>query len=399
MSQKLVDLNPDLVRLRDEGYNIDIRDGYLVVADIPYVDSLRRVQRGTLVSELTMLGDRTQQPSTHVIRFAGEFPCTHEGAPIEAIRNQSQREQLAPGLAIDHAFSSKPKQGFYRDYYDKIHTYADILVGYAQAIDPTASPLFVRPIMNTEDDTVFNYLDTASSRAGITLVGRKLVARRVAIIGLGGTGSYVLDYVAKTPVAEIHLFDGDRFFQHNAFRAPGAPSREDLEKGMYKVEYFKSIYSRMHRGVVAHPTFVERAEVELLKQMDFVFICMDSGPAKRTIIEGLHEADKPFIDVGMGIELADDVLTGMARVTTSAPGHRNHVWDCVSCAENAADNMYARNIQIAELNALNAALAVIQWKKLCGFYFDPQPTFNSTYVISSSKLLQDEPTNDHIAAQ
>jgi hypothetical protein len=89
----------------------------------------------------------------------------------------------------------------------------------------------------------------------------------------------------------------------------------------------------------------------------------------------------------MGIELVDEVLTGMARVTTSVPGHRNHVWDCVSVADNAAENIYARNIQIAELNALNAALAVIQWKKLCGFYFVPTPVFNMTYVISNNKLL------------
>jgi tRNA A37 threonylcarbamoyladenosine dehydratase len=49
---------------------------------------------------------------------------------------------------------------------------------------------------------------------------------------MGGTGSYILDLVAKTAVMEIHLFDGDDFNQHNAFRAPGAASLEDLEKHM-----------------------------------------------------------------------------------------------------------------------------------------------------------------------
>jgi hypothetical protein len=361
-----------------------------LVADIPYVDAQKNIRRGVLVTELTLSADRTQQPSTHVIRFAGDFPCTNEGAPIEAIRNQSQRQQLAPGLFVDHAFSSKPRAGIYRDYYEKVRTYAGILVGYAQAIDPTASPLFVRPVINTEENTPFNYIDTASSRAGIALLSQKLSASKVAIVGLGGTGSYLLDLIAKVPVGEIHLFDGDRFFQHNAFRAPGAPSNEDLQKGLLKVDYFKAIYSHMHRGVVAHPTFVSSVDLEFLQTMDFVFICMDSGPTKRLLIEALHVADKRFIDVGMGIELAEDVLTGIARVTTSTPGHRSHVWECVSCADNAAENVYARNIQIAEMNALNAALAVIQWKKLCGFYFDPSPSFNTTYVISTNKLLQDE---------
>jgi tRNA A37 threonylcarbamoyladenosine dehydratase len=69
-----------------------------------------------------------------------------------------------------------------------------------------------------EEETVFKYIDTASSRAEINLIARKLELGKIAIVGLGGTGAYVLDLVAKTPVREIHLFDGDTFFQHNAFR-------------------------------------------------------------------------------------------------------------------------------------------------------------------------------------
>jgi hypothetical protein len=398
MSQKPVDRNPDLARLRDAGYSVDVRDGYLVIADIPYVDAQRQVRRGTLVSELTLSGDQTQKPSTHVIRFAGDFPCTNLGAPIEGIRNQSQRQELAPGLFVDHAFSSKPTAGFYSDYYEKVTTYANILVGHAQAIDPGASPLLFRPVASSDDDTPFCYIDTASSRAGIGIANRKLAMNSVAVVGLGGTGSYVLDLLAKAPIKRLHLFDGDKFLQHNAFRAPGAPSQAELESNAFKVDYFKSVYGRMHRGIIAHPHFVTHEDLAVLQQMDFVFICMDSGPAKRTLIEGLHAADRPFIDVGMGIELVDDVLTGMARITTSVRGHRGHVWDCVSVADNAVENVYAKNIQIAEMNALNAALAVIQWKKLCGFYFNPLPVFNTTYVLSSNKLISDERTDDDVAA-
>jgi hypothetical protein len=42
----------------------------------------------------------------------------------------------------------------------------------------------------------------------------------------------------------------------------------------------------------------------------------------------------------------------------------------VSFEDGADGNEYNRNIQIADLNALNAALAVIKWKKLFGFYRD-----------------------------
>jgi len=88
-------------------------------------------------------------------------------------------------------------------------------------------------ITTDEDESVFKYIDTASSRAGINVPTQKLELARIAIVGVGGTGSYVLDLVAKTPVKEIHLFDGDVFLSHNAFRAPSAAS-SDEPKNLYK---------------------------------------------------------------------------------------------------------------------------------------------------------------------
>ena len=82
-----------------------------------------------------------------------------------------------------------------------------------------------------------------------------MLSKKIAIIGLGGTGSYVLDLVAKTPVKEIHLFDGDTFLQHNAFRSPGAPSGEELRAKLPKVTYLKNAYGKMHTGIVAHPVY------------------------------------------------------------------------------------------------------------------------------------------------
>ena len=77
-------------------------------------------------------------------------------------------------------------------------------------------------------DSPFEFADTASARQQTTDLAMKLQHEKVAIVGVGGTGSFVLDFVAKTWVKEIHLFDGDEFLQHNAFRAPGACTREEL---------------------------------------------------------------------------------------------------------------------------------------------------------------------------
>jgi tRNA A37 threonylcarbamoyladenosine dehydratase len=42
---------------------------------------------------------------------------------------------------------------------------------------------------------------------------------------LSGTGSYILDLLAKVPIREIHLCDGDDFARHNAFRASARPAK------------------------------------------------------------------------------------------------------------------------------------------------------------------------------
>jgi hypothetical protein len=69
-------------------------------------------------------------------------------------------------------------------------------------------------------ESVFNYLDTAATKAGIIAANKQLEAGKTGIVGVDGTGVYVLDQVVKTPVPEIHLFDGDVFLNHNAFRSP-----------------------------------------------------------------------------------------------------------------------------------------------------------------------------------
>ena len=43
----------------------------------------------------------------------------------------------------------------------------------------------------------------------------------MAIIGLGGTGSYILDFIARTHLERIALFDDDKVHVHTIFRIPG----------------------------------------------------------------------------------------------------------------------------------------------------------------------------------
>ena len=332
-------------------------------------------------------------PSTHVAYFIGEHPCNKDGTKIREIEHSSAVSLLAPGLEIHHSFSSKPMPaGSYKDYYEKMTTYVAIISSPAQALDSVVTAEPFRIVEASEEESVFRYIDTASSRAGIGAVSSKLELTKVALVGVGGTGSYVLDLVAKTPVKEIHLFDGDQFGSHNAFRSPGAASIEQLRERPMKVDYLKAQYSRMHRHIIAHPYYIEEANVGELAEMDFVFLCLDSGPAKRAIVQALQSAETPFVDVGMGILLVDGALQGILRVTTSTREEHDHVTakNRIPFTGGDVDNDYDRNIQVADLNALNATLAVVKWKKLFGFYHDRGHEHFTTYTIDCGMLLNED---------
>ncbi|MBK8770234.1 MAG: ThiF family adenylyltransferase [Rhizobiales bacterium] len=378
--------NADLKRLRDEGYFVQIRGGFLVMREVPYVNAQREVRTGTLISSLTMAGDETRTPDTHVMHFDGDFPCRADGTPIQQISHQTGDFNLGHGLKAKHSFSSKPEGG-YTDYFHKMTTYAAILSGPAEVLKPGLSPRTFRT-PEAEEESVFNYTETASDRAGIGALTEKLEHEIVAIIGLGGTGSYILDFVAKTPAREIRLIDGDEFLQHNAFRAPGAPGIEELREAPKKVDYLKGIYSRMRRGVVAYAEALSADNLHLLDGITFAFLSMDAGDEKRLVVEKLEALGVPFVDVGMGLELDEGSLGGILRVTTSTPEKRDHVHQGrISFAGGGEKDIYASNIQVADLNALNAVLAVIKWKKLRGFYRDLEREHHCTYTTDGNMLL------------
>lgn len=394
MPQELINHSPDLQRLRDEGYAIEIREGHLLVHEIPYVDAKRRIRHGILVSDLTSVaGDKTVSPvQQHVAHFIGEHPCNSDGTVITGIQYGSQDQKLGKNLTINHSFSNKPAGG-YVDYYSKMTNYANIISAQAKAIDDTVTEKPFKTIQSEEYQTVFNYYDTNSIKAKIVVAVSKLESQKLAIVGSGGTGSYILDSMAKTPAKEIHLFDGDVFLQHNAFRSPGAPSLEELRQVSNKADYFQSIYSKMRTGIYAHAYDITAENIDELSGMDFVFIAIDKGSIKKLIIDHLTAKQIPFIDVGIGVQLVDDSLIGHIRVTTSKPEKRDHIKDRIPLSEDSAVNDYDTNIQIAELNALNAALAVIKWKKLSGFYQDLGKEFNTIYSLNDGILCND----DHIA--
>ena len=127
--------------LYQEGYELEIRGGYLLVHHIPYLNAKKEVLYGALVLVLTHASpNRAGRPKDHTAFFTGETPYNADGTPLNAVINNSNRQQLTETITIQHYFSSKPKQGHYNDYYDQVRTYAEILSVQAKEVNPVVTP-------------------------------------------------------------------------------------------------------------------------------------------------------------------------------------------------------------------------------------------------------------------
>ncbi len=128
MQHQLINHSPDLKRLEQEGYELQIIDGqYLIVHHIPYVNPEKEIKYGSVVCVLVLATSTLTARPDHTVYFVGQTPCDPTGIPLSAIINNSQLQQLTTEIIINHYLSSKPACGYYDNYYDKIRTYCEIL--------------------------------------------------------------------------------------------------------------------------------------------------------------------------------------------------------------------------------------------------------------------------------
>lgn len=391
MSPKQIVLDPDIQSLQDEGLRVEVVKGHLLVHAVPYVNDCREVAYGTLITEMS--GDR----GAHQVWIAGDIPHRANGTPFKALNRTEGPRELWQGFTAHHRFSNKPtdQPDFPKSLSVKMRHYIALFAAEAKAINPDATPYVFDPVASFEPESVFHYWDFASTRVGILGISEKLALSRVAIIGLGGTGGYVLDLVSKTFVREIHLFDGDLFEQHSAFRAPGAASLDDIEVKSKKVEYFAGRYGKMHKGIVPHPTYLDEENLSELDGFDFAFLCVDKVGVRKLIADYLIAAGTPFIDTGMELTVQTDknAIMGTCRATLCTPAKSDHFERRAPIKSGGGDDIYRSNIQVADMNMINAAIAVQAWKKYCEFYCDHWQPHNFTFSIDTHSLTCDEHLN------
>jgi hypothetical protein len=396
MFHKLVSHNDDLKRLFDEGYAVSVDSNYLVVRDIPYLDSDRKLQWGAIVTKLVFTNENNVTQDDHQILFAGSHPHNLDGSQILNLAGGSHSLALSDAckdVVVERSFSNKPlPAGKFQDFYQKIESYVRIISGPAIELH-NASPFTHRVVEEVKPDAIFKFQDTLTSRAEITDLSAKFNNDRVAVIGLGGTGSYVLDFLVKTPVQEILAYDLDPFYIHNAYRSPGRVDETEFQKS--KAEVYRARYDNFRNGLTVTSKFLDASLSDDLNDVTFAFVCVDKGSSRAVIFDLLISKGIPFIDVGMGLNRKKGPISGMLRATYYSTEDGQKVRE-KGLAElvDTPDDIYRANIQIGELNALNACLAVLKFKQLRGFYFEEVPNYDFAFNLGDLGIIRESKINE-----
>jgi len=273
-----------------------------------------------------------------------------------------------------------------------VHRYAKRIIGAVKERERrTGHP----PIV----DDVFRIPNTFESRAGVGPMQERICNQRVALIGLGGTGSHVLDLLVKTPVATIHLCDDDEMDWHNFMRAPGTPTQDEIDSqhnGLpKKVDYYRTKHAAFRNGIVPHVMRVgDAAEfTAFLKEhpIDFAFVSIDQrqgedAPRQDEVYAALSQAGVPFVDSGISLALDQDRIRG--SVTTSFYEPNSSDWErAIPNAHVTGDRPGYRNIQLPEANALAAALAVMEWRRQTGQYVRNTRSFLHKFRLETAHVI------------
>ena len=213
----------------------------------------------------------------------------------------------------------------------------------------------------------------------------------MAVVGVGGSGSYLVDILAKTDIKELHLYDSDVMETHNAFRVAGAARVGELGCGKYKVNWHEERYEVVRKnGLHSHHFEINNTNYEKLKSCTTVFIAVDDLQTRREIQRACNRMGVEHFSVGIGMEIEgehNDQIGGNVKVEVNyqVPERggdekpKNPVGE-----DDDAENVYRDNIQTAEQNMLGAALAIIEWKARRGIYRNERNAGIDSVIYSST---------------
>ena len=401
MSNSLISHNDDLSAIVKVGYRVKVRGAYLLVEGIPYIRENGDISTANIVTSLELAGDKTRPPDDHTVWWTGETPHRSSGESMEpylSCGNWPSGLDLGEGLTVYMQWSRKPRSAGgsrgYSDYLEKIETYVEEVGGEAEVRHPgilEAARGGGQPEVVAK--TRFKYINTNLYRNGTRAIEQRIADEVVAVVGVGGSGSYLVDILAKTDIKELHLFDDDVMEQHNAFRIAGAASIQELGVGKSKVEWHQERYAAVREeGVYVHERRLDLEALEELGMFTTVFIAVDKLDTRRKVQQKCNELGVSHFSVGLGLDIEganDDEIGGMVKIETQYNAVEERTTDVSDNNQPKGEENIYGNIQTAELNMLGAALAIAEWKARKRIYRNEREDGIDSviYSVSTGRIL------------
>jgi molybdopterin/thiamine biosynthesis adenylyltransferase len=256
-----------------------------------------------------------------------------------------------------------------------------------------------------------------------------LTHTKVAVVGLGGIGSLICEYLARLGVGELLLIDPDRLEATNLPRVVGARRIEAMPwlQSDDRPRWLQKLGSRLAAPKVRVAarvarqaradiklTVVPRSVVEpdvakLLIDCDHIFLAADSALARRLINSITHQYLIPNTQVGSKVSVVDSQIADIFSVSRmSSPGS-----GCLQCnglipawrlAEEATSDLQRHRQRYVDdedvhapsvitLNAVAASRAVDDWLMTIGGLADENvsPDHWVSYHPMTDEVVEHEP--------
>jgi molybdopterin/thiamine biosynthesis adenylyltransferase/proteasome lid subunit RPN8/RPN11 len=182
--------------------------------------------------------------------------------------------------------------------------------------------------------------------AGFTRIMRHM---RFGVVGAGGTGSPLIQQLARMGAGHIAIFDPDHVEDTNLNRLYGA-TYEDAKGKARKVDVARREIERMGLGtrVVTYDAWIGSTECrDALKSMDIIFGCTDDHDGRLLLNRLAYYYLIPVVDIGLALRVSErfgiSCLEADGRVTVLEPGSACLVCRRIVDAQAAAEEALRRS--------------------------------------------------------
>jgi molybdopterin/thiamine biosynthesis adenylyltransferase len=178
--------------------------------------------------------------------------------------------------------------------------------------------------------------------------GQRILANtKVAIVGLGGTGSIAAQQLAHLGVRNFVLIDPDRLEETNLNRVVGSDrSAVGREKVSLAADTIRKINCEASVDVLAR-SVISNAALERLRRADCIFMCTDSHASRAFLSEISYQYLIPAFDIGVSINASGeqiDAITGRTQMV--GPG-----MPCLLCSNALSSQRIREELMTDEQRA------------------------------------------------